>query len=307
MDKFLADTGFGTRSEVKKKLRTEKICVDGIRVRDAAFRFDPDVSRVTVNGEIAVYSRFSYYMLNKPKGVVSASRDPAARTVIDLIPDGRRRDLFPVGRLDKDTEGLLIITNDGQLSHRLLSPKHHVEKTYLVTYRMLPKSDGTAVEEADDVLEKTDGTPDKAAGSAPDIEMGITSETDEDREHDKGESAGILPRKAREMLESGVDIGDDKPTLPAQLTLPVPEVILGRYAGLFRDEASEEKIAAKTCLLIITEGRYHQVKRMFAAVGAEVTALARLSMGSLCLDPALAPGESRPLTEEEIHSLLPFD
>ncbi len=237
MDRFLADAGFGTRSEVKKKLKKEIVEVDGIRIRDAAFRFDPETARVTVNGKEAEYSLFSYYMLNKPAGVVSATRDPLEKTVVDMIPDGRRRDLFPVGRLDKDTTGLLIITNDGKLSHRLLSPKHHVKKEYLVTF------------------------------------------------------SGSLTPEAMEMLRSGVDIGDPELTLPAELEYPLPDEI---PALLSRENR---------CIIRITEGRYHQIKRMFEAVGAPVVELMRLAMGTLRLDPGLAPGESRPLTMEELTSL----
>ncbi len=242
MDKFLADAGFGTRSEVKKKLKTETVMVDGVRIRDAAFRFDPEKQQVTVNGKAVSFQLLSYYMLNKPKGVVSATKDPMEKTVVDLVPDGRRRDLFPVGRLDKDTEGLLIITNDGQLSHRLLSPKHHVKKEYLVLYR------------------------------------------------------GAFSPEAEEMLRTGVDIGDEKPTFPAELTLLSPATCILDVQN--SDET--ENIDIHLCLIGITEGRYHEIKRMFAAVGSEVISLKRVSMGKLRLDPSLLPGESRQLTPEEL-------
>ena len=169
-------------------------------------------------------------MLNKPAGVVSATEDPRDKTVIDLIEDRRRKDLFPAGRLDKDTEGLLLITNDGALAHDLLSPKKHVDKKYYA------KIEGTVTEE--DV----------------------------------------------ELFEKGVDIGEKRATLPAVLTI------------LSSGEESE-------ITLTIREGKFHQVKRMFEAVGKKVTYLKRLSMGSLVLDEKLLPGEYRKLTEQELTQL----
>ena len=138
MDKFLADAGFGTRSEVKKKLKTETVMVDGVRIRDAAFRFDPEKQQVTVNGKAVSFQLLSYYMLNKPKGVVSATKDPMEKTVVDLVPDGRRRDLFPVGRLDNDTTGLLLFTTNGEVGNEMLHPSHHVWKHYVALVRGVP-------------------------------------------------------------------------------------------------------------------------------------------------------------------------
>ena len=168
-----------------------------------------------------------YYMLNKPQGVVSATMDNHDKTVLDLLKDAPGKDLFPVGRLDKDTEGLLLITNDGELSHNLLSPKKHVDKTYLVETREL-----------------------------------VTSE--------------MVQR-----LEQGVDIGEEKLTLPAKVKI-----------------LEDKKIE-----LTITEGKFHQVKRMLKAVENEVVYLKRLTMGSLVLDEKLALGEYRCLTEEEVSKL----
>ena len=169
-------------------------------------------------------------MLNKPAGVVSATRDDGSETVVDLVEGKSRKDLFPVGRLDKDTVGLLLITNDGQLAHRLLSPAHHVDKVYFA------RLDHAATEE------------DVAA------------------------------------FQAGLDIGDEDLTLPAQLEIPNAQ-------------------QPNEVLVTLREGRYHQVKRMFEARDNEVVYLKRLSMGSLVLDPALAEGESRRLTAEELACL----
>jgi 16S rRNA pseudouridine516 synthase len=129
LDKFLADMGCGTRSDLKKMIRKGCILVDGKAVRDPGTSVTED-SLVILNGEEIHYQTMVYIMINKPDGVISATNDPKQETVVDLITDQTRRDLFPVGRLDKDTEGLLLLSNDGELAHRLLSPKHHVDKTY---------------------------------------------------------------------------------------------------------------------------------------------------------------------------------
>lgn len=130
LDKYLADMGVGTRTEVKKLIRQGQISVDGTVVKLPEMKIDIDRSKVTCKGQPVAYESFEYYMLNKPSGVVSATTDSKDKTVLDLIDNKKRKDLFPVGRLDKDTEGLLLITNDGEMAHRLLSPKKHVDKVY---------------------------------------------------------------------------------------------------------------------------------------------------------------------------------
>lgn len=230
LDKYLADMGCGTRSQVKKEISRGSVLVNGRPARRPEEKIDTESDGVEFCGRGVTYAEYEYYMLNKPAGVVSATEDPREQTVLELIIGSQRNDLFPVGRLDKDTEGLLLITNDGQLAHRLLSPKRHVDKVYTAVVR------GRADEE--DV------------------------------------------RRFRE----GLDIGDEKPALPAQLRI------------LSAGEYSETEV-------IIHEGRFHQVKRMFQAVGKEVVFLKRLRMGALTLDPGLAPGEYRKLTEEELRSL----
>ena len=217
LDKYLADMGVGTRQEVKALIRKGRVAVDGITAKAPELKVDPDEAQVTVDGNSIV---------------VSATEDRRDRTVLDLLSDAARKDLFPVGRLDKDTEGLLLITNDGALSHRLLSPKSHVSKVYEAVI------DGKVTEED------------------------------------------------RQAFAEGLDIGDDKPTLPAELTiLETTE----KEPGIF-----ESRIRITIC-----EGRFHQIKRMFEKVGKTVVYLKRLSMGSLKLDPALPKGSARLLTQEE--------
>ena len=130
LDKYLADMGIGTRTEIKKYVRQGKVKVDGVVVKSPEIKVNPDVQTVSYLDQSVSYEKFEYYMLNKPAGVVSATTDEKDKTVIDLITAKKRKDLFPVGRLDKDTEGVLLITNDGELAHRLLAPKKHVDKVY---------------------------------------------------------------------------------------------------------------------------------------------------------------------------------
>ena len=130
LDKFLSEMGVGTRQEVKQYIRKGKVEVDGEIAKRPELKVDETKANVTLDGERIGYASYVYYMLNKPSGVVSATEDKREKTVIDLIKGQKRKDLFPVGRLDKDTVGLLLITNDGNLAHRLLSPKHHVDKCY---------------------------------------------------------------------------------------------------------------------------------------------------------------------------------
>ncbi|MDY3997136.1 MAG: pseudouridine synthase [Dorea longicatena] len=232
LDKYLAEMGVGTRQEVKKQIRQGKVTVNGTVVKAADTKIDETCDEVTIGGLNISYVSYEYYMLNKPGGVVSATEDRRDTTVIDLIKDKKRKDLFPVGRLDKDTEGLLLITNDGDLAHRLLAPKKHVDKVYYA------KIDGMVTEE--DV----------------------------------------------KRFAEGIDIGaeEEEMTRPAKLDI--------------MKSAEESEIR-----LTIHEGKFHQVKRMFLAVGKEVTYLKRERMGTLCLDENLKPGEYRLLTEEEIENV----
>ena len=230
LDKYLADMSIGTRTEVKKLIRQGKVAVDGLIVKNPDIKVDTDTQNVTCNGIAVTYETYEYYMLNKPAGVISATSDKTEKTVLDLIDSKKRKDLFPVGRLDKDTEGLLLITNDGELAHRLLSPKKHVDKLYYA------KVEGTVGMEDIDAFAK------------------------------------------------GLDIGEGEYTKPAKLIVLKSDVI------------SEIELS-------IQEGKFHQVKRMFEAVGKKVIYLKRLEMGTLKLDEGLALGEYRPLTQKEIEEL----
>lgn len=231
LDKFLADMGKGSRSQVKQALKKGLVKVNGAAVKAPEQKIDPQTDQVSYDGELVSYQRFAYYMLNKPAGVVSATEDRKERTVLDLLGGEKASGLFPVGRLDKDTEGLLLITNDGALAHRLLHPGKHVDKTYYA----------------------------KLAGE-------------------------VTPDMVRAFAQ-GLSIGDEKPTLPARL------VVL-------------ESGAVSTVEITICEGRFHQIKRMAKAVGTEVLYLKRLAMGPLRLDPALAGGQYRALSETEKEQLL---
>ncbi|WP_075982640.1 pseudouridine synthase [Bacillus massilinigeriensis] len=232
IDKMLANLGFGSRKEVKQLLKSGSVTVNDQVAKDAKFQVHPEVDVVNVGGELVEYREFIYLMMNKPPGVISATEDPSMETVIDLLEiEDAVYSPFPVGRLDKDTEGLLLLTNDGQLAHRLLSPKKHVPKTYFA------------------------------------IIDGEVSESD------------IL------SFKRGITLDDGYVTKPGEL------VIL--KSGI----RSEIEVT-------ITEGKFHQVKRMFEAVGKRVVYLQRISMGPLTLDESLELGEYRELLEEEIQLLM---
>ncbi|MEQ6049906.1 pseudouridine synthase [Lysinibacillus capsici] len=231
LDKLLANMGYGSRKEVKQLLKQKAVTVDGDYVKDAALHVDPEKQIVSVFGERVVYTEFVYFIMNKPPGVISATEDLRDETVIDLLePLHQHFQPFPVGRLDKDTEGLLLLTNDGQLAHNLLSPKKHVPKIYYAQIE------------------------------------------------------GVVTEEDAEKFANGVELDDGYVTKPGKL------VIL--------KSAQQSEIE-----LTIQEGKFHQVKRMFEAVGKRVTYLKRISMGSLKLDENLALGEYRELTAEELNGL----
>lgn len=227
IDKYLADCGVGTRSEVKKYIKAKQITVNGEVVLKPEQKINENNDVVCFKGQPISYEKYVYYLFHKPSGCVTAKQDNVHQTVMEYFPDDiKAKDIAPVGRLDLDTEGLLLFTNDGPLTHHLLSPTHHIPKTY---YAIL------------------------------DIEV---------------------PETAIKLFKEGVDIGDDKLTLPAELVI----------------------LSEKEAELTIHEGRFHQVKRMFEAVGCTVTYLKRLSMGTLTLGD-LEKGEFRKLTEEEVKAL----
>lgn len=236
IDKYLADCGLGTRSEVKKYIKAKQITVNDEVVVKPEQKIDENVDEVCFKGQPITYEKYVYYLLHKPSGCVTAKQDNVHKTVMEYFPeDILAKDIAPVGRLDLDTEGLLLFTNDGPLTHHLLSPAHHIPKTY---YAILDKE---------------------------------------------------VPISAVEQFKEGVDIDDDKPTLPAELIILPIET----------DSAGNKVYSAE---LTIHEGRFHQVKRMFEVVGCTVTYLKRLSMGTLTLGN-LQKGEYRKLTEDEVQSL----
>ena len=228
LDKIISATGKKSRREVREMVRQGRVLVDGKPAPAADMKVDPQTAVILLDGEPLGYEKFTYVMLHKPAGVLTATEDRRQETVLDLLPpELRRRALSPVGRLDKDTEGLLLLTNDGQLAHRLLSPKSHVDKVYYA---------------------RVDGA----------LEPGDIA-----------------------AFAAGMTLGDGLECLPAGL----------------------EILSPTEAFVTLREGKFHQVKRMLAARGKPVLYLKRLSMGRLRLDPALAPGAWRLLTEEERSAL----
>ncbi|MDQ0160125.1 pseudouridine synthase [Alkalibacillus salilacus] len=233
LDKLLANEGYGTRKDVKKIIKKGSVTIDDQVIKDVSFHVDPTQSDVIVDGIEIDYREFVYLMLNKPQGVISATEDDRHECVTDLLDlEYDKFNLFPVGRLDKDTEGLLLLTNDGQLAHQLTSPKHKVNKLYEAV-----------------------------------IDQSIT---DEDIQ----------------AFREGVELEDGYVTKPAELTV--------------QHNLEEEA----EVLITITEGKFHQIKRMFEARDKQVKYLKRLQMGSLKLDESLELGEARELTEDELNQLL---
>ena len=232
LDKLLATLGEGTRTQVRDVIRAGRVTVDGAVVRDAAMQVDAQDSVVCIGGRQLVYKSVRHVMLHKPGGVLTAARDKKQPTVMDLLPPMyAAMGCMPAGRLDKDTEGLLVITSDGQLAHRIISPKKDVGKVYLARVNgPLGESD--------------------VAAFAQGLHI-----SDSDGEFDA--------RPARlEILSSG-------------------------------EAESEARVR-------VTEGKYHQVKRLFAARGVQVVYLKRLQIGALALDPALPCGQWREMTEDEV-------
>lgn len=223
LDKLIVSQGKYSRSEVKKLALNGKILVNGEIIKKADLKIDKDVSTIVVNGEKLEIKEYLYLILNKPKGYISATEDKKDKTVLELVPqDLFRKDLFPAGRLDKDTTGLMIITNDGMLAHNILSPKKHVRKIYEVT-----------------------------------LDIPVTE-------------------KMVEKFAKGINLND------GECKSAILE-ILGKY----------------TAKVTITEGRYHQVKRMFGCCGGKVLELKRICMGNLFLPDDLQEGMCRELSKEE--------
>ena len=234
LDKLLANIGYGSRKEVKKLLKNGVVKVNQIVAKDGKLHVNPTEVIITIHGDQVFYKEFIYLMMNKPQGVISATEDFQEKTVIDLLDmEDSVLNPFPVGRLDKDTEGLLLITNDGVLAHKLLSPKKHVPKTYFA------------------------------------VIDGVVSDLDVD------------------AFKKGVLLDDGYHTKPGELKI--------LKSGIRSDIE-----------LTITEGKFHQVKRMFEAVGKKVVYLKRISMGPIQLDENLMLGDYRELSEDEVDQLKNF-
>jgi len=234
LDKFLSNMGYGTRTEIKKHIGRGSVKVNEIVVKKVGFNINPDTDVVTFNGSEVLYSQHVYIMMNKPQGVITATEDKEHKTVVDLIKSSYgNRKIFPVGRLDKDTEGMLLLTDDGHFNHELMSPKKHVAKQYYAKIM------------------------------------------------------GEVSKKDIVSFQEGLIIDNDELCKPG--LLEILKVDLGQ----------------SEILLTITEGKYHQVKRMFKSLGMKVLYLKRVRIGGLVLDDQLALGEYRELTIEEIKKIKP--
>ena len=231
LDKFLVSQNICSRKEAGKLVREKRVLLNGEPPTKADTKLDPENDIITVDGKTVSYRKYLYIMMNKPKGVLSASTDKNAPTVIDLLPEELlRRGLFPAGRLDKDTTGLLIITDDGDFAHKMLSPKSGVYKLY------------------------------EAVLDSP------------------------LTNSGKTALENGITLADGTSFLPAKIS--------------FADNT------AQTVLAEISEGKFHEIKRMFSYVGCNVLELRRLRIGELPLDENLSPGESRLMSENELKNVF---
>lgn len=231
LDKLIASQGRFSRREVQELIKNGAVKVNGITVRDRGAKSDDEKDTVTVNGEQLDFQRFVYIMLNKPKGFVSATNDKNEKTVIDLVPkEFKGRNLFPAGRLDITTTGFVLVTDDGDFAHRILSPKNHIEKTY------------------------------------------------------EARLAESVTEGQLEAVRNGIELKDGTKCLPAKVTVLA--------------DGEKPLVEIKIC-----EGKYHQIKRMFAAAGNGVIELKRTQMGRLTLDPSLKEGECRLLDAHEVQKI----
>lgn len=294
LDRFLGEMGKGSRSQIRQMAKLGRIRVNGQIEKRPERKIIPGSDSVELDGILVPYCPFEYFLLNKPQGVISATEDGRHRTVLDLLGEERRRDLFPVGRLDIDTEGILLITNDGELAHRLLSPKRHVDKTYFALVEgELPLDAARQMAEG---LILSDGTQVMPARLELDV-----SDWVETAVPDWVEISAPTRRETSLRAKSGLDVSD---TARENLIQPWIEE-KEPPAGETREEQGSllaDNETGRVCpvCLTIQEGKFHQVKRMFEALGCRVVYLKRLSMGPLRLDADLAPGQYRRLTEEEL-------
>ena len=228
LDKIIANSGTLSRKEVHRLIKSGAVSVNGITTKDRGFCIDPETAEIKINGQAVSLEKYVYIMLNKPEGVVSATKDPTEKTVVDLVPtEFKKKNLFPAGRLDRNTTGFVLITDNGDFAHKILSPKNHIEKTY---------------------------------------EARLAERIDEE---------------SLKKVAEGITLGDGTECLPAKVKV--------------LEDGENPLIEIKIC-----EGKYHQIKRMFAAVGNAVIELKRVKMCQLPLDENLAPGECKILSKEEV-------
>lgn len=312
LDKFLADMGVGSRSDLKKAIRKSLVTVNGAVEKDPGAQVSAE-DHICFDGAEIRYAEQQYYMLHKPAGVLSASEDRRQTTVVDLInlnDELVRKDLFPVGRLDKDTEGLLIITNDGRLAHQLLVPKHHIDKTY---YAIV-----TGTITGDDQRAFTRGIryDEKLTALPATLRVLSTGKTVVDLRRELG-----FPENVSAFVPSDeVNAADGQPAFTRsdashmlaemRITDPTARLLRTRLAGSAFIGAEEladiqDDTLVSEVEITIQEGKFHQIKKMVKALpdGKEILYLRRISMGALRLDPKLAPGEFRKLRQDEIKVL----
>lgn len=355
LDRFLADMGVGSRSDLKKAIRKSLVTVNGVVEKDPGAQVSAE-DRICFDGAEIRYAEQQYYMLHKPAGVLSASEDRRQTTVVDLIRDaastdasaanasaadhhaagghdtttavesaadghvdGRiarstedalvRKDLFPVGRLDKDTEGLLIITNDGPLAHQLLVPKHHIDKTY---YAIVT---GTITEDDQRAFTRGIRYDEKLTALPATLRVLSTGKTVAELRRALGfpesVSAFVPQEEANAAADHAFTRSDASRMLAdMRITDPTARLLRTRLAGpAFIGAEEPADITDDTLVseveITIQEGKFHQIKKMVKALpgGKEILYLRRITMGALRLDPALAPGEFRKLSESEIRIL----
>lgn len=246
LDKYISSQTALTRSEAVIAIYRNRVTVNGRIKKDGAIKVDIEKDEICLDGEKLVYEEFVYYMLNKPQGVVSATEDSKYKTVVELVDTSR--EIAPVGRLDIDTEGLLLLTDDGKLTHDLLSPKKHVDKTYYA------------------------------------------------------EVDGEITQEVVKGFEEGIEYGEKNPSAPGKLVLiGNSSDVDGASAEILKNIPEKNEVPnTQKALVTISEGKFHQIKRMFNVYGLNVTYLKRISMGKLVLDETLEPGEYKKISKLDI-------
>ena len=284
LDRFLADAGIGSRAEVKKLIRSGRVFVNTERAKQSEQKVSPDQDEILVDQAPVRPSVSQTLMLNKPAGVISATKDAHEKTVLDLIQEPYASKLHPVGRLDKDTEGLLLLTEDGALSHALLSPKKHVVKTYFAVVSGAPDQEIIrGFRDGIGIGEKKKTLPARLVFlSAADCAMTADGE----------ETVCTAITADSENTACTAAAADAENSVSAHVEIT-------GLGSISPDDLARCKEGECCAVVSISEGKFHQIKRMFGAFGRQVLFLKRLSMGAVVLDPCLKPGQYRPLTEEE--------